>query len=73
MAYGIKGSFEADSLQGHTMKVAAALHDTANQVVGVAMEENLALDQFRALAPQYIRRKRHFDLLEVQLDVPSSV
>jgi hypothetical protein len=55
------------------MKVAAALHDTANQVVGVAMEENLALDQFRALAPQYIRRKRHFDLLEVQLDVPSSV
>ena len=36
-----------------------------------AREPNLALDHFRALAPKDIHRKRGFDLLEVQFDLPA--
>lgn len=50
MTQRIERSFEADPLQRHPMQVGAAQHQAADEVVGDAMEEHFALDQFGTFA-----------------------
>lgn len=68
---GIQGAFEADAIEANVVKMGAALHEHAHQVVGDEMNGEFFLDEVGAFATQDVQGHHRLDLVEVQLNVPA--